>query len=641
MITIKSLLFLILLLVTNLCYSQIDFTSSKLPIIIINTNGQKILDEPKIFATMGIIDNGIGKENRISDSFNGYNGKIGIEIRGHSSQMFPKKQYGIELWDESGNSINSSLLGMPSENDWVLNASYTDKTFLRNVITYKLGNDLGRYASRTKFCEVIINNEYMGLYILQEKIKRDKNRVNIKKLEAPDSTGDALTGGYILKIDRIDLGDKYFNSSFPSVYPKSPVIPSPISYIHVYPNSKNILPVQQDYIRNYITAFETSLSNDDYNNPLSGFYKYIDINSFVDYYLVSEFVKAVDAYRLSAYLYKNRETEGGKLNFGPLWDYDLAFGLPDYNNAWLSSGWQAHVPPYEGIWSTPFWTKKIFDDPVFYNLLAKRWHEIKDSVFNPTKLFNYIDQMSLSILDARVRNFIKWPILGVYVWPEKFVGQNYEEEILYLKGWIAQRYAWMDKTLPSNYSYVQWKQLPKQWLLWEKDRNSLIPLSKIYDQYQNVTSLQFISDNPNISFGILNDALIIRAEYIGDYTFRGVARNQSTIVAISPEFTINFGTHGTDVKQNQNIPKEYKLFQNFPNPFNPTTKIIFSIPEKSFVSIIIYDLFGKEIFELTNDEFIPGYHELNFDGNNLSSGVYFYRLTAGNFSQTKKLLKIK
>lgn len=138
---------------------------------------------------MGVINNGEGKENKLTDPFNEFNGKIGIEIRGHSSQMFPKKQFGIELRDDAG---NSSLLGMPSESDWVLNASYTDKSFLRNVLTYKLGNDLGRYASRTRFCEVVINEKYMGLYILQEKIKRDKNRVNIKKLESPDITGDAL-----------------------------------------------------------------------------------------------------------------------------------------------------------------------------------------------------------------------------------------------------------------------------------------------------------------------------------------------------------------------------------------------------------------------------------------------------------------
>lgn len=124
----------LLVFVSNKNFSQVTFTSSNLPIVVINTNGQTISDEPKITADMGIIDNGPGIRNNITDTFNGYNGKIGIEIRGHSSQNFPKKQYGIELRDNAGNDIKVSLLGLPEESDWVLNASYTDKTFLRNVI---------------------------------------------------------------------------------------------------------------------------------------------------------------------------------------------------------------------------------------------------------------------------------------------------------------------------------------------------------------------------------------------------------------------------------------------------------------------------------------------------------------------------
>ena len=450
------IVFFVFVLIESVVFAQVNFTSSNIPIIIIDTHGQTILDEPKITADMGVIDNGQGNTNYLTDAYNVFDGKIGIEIRGHSSQMFPKKQYGIELRDSLGNSINVSLLGMPAESDWVLNASYTDKTFLRNVLTYKLGNDMGRYASRTRFCEVVINSQYMGLYILQEKVKRDKNRVNIKKLEANDISGDALTGGYIMKIDRIDPGDKYFNSVFPSVYPKTPGQPSPISYIHVYPNSSNILPVQQDYIRNYITQFETSLSKNTYNDPFLGYYDFVDIDAFVDYFLINEFVKTVDAYRLSAYIHKNRDSEGGKLVFGPIWDYDLSFGLADYGDAWLSSGWVADTNPYEGIWSVPFWIKKIFNDPVFKNKLAKRWNESKQDVFNLSGILTNIDQTVQNINQARVRNFIQWPIIGTYQWPEYFVGQTYEEEILYLKGWIVRRFNWIDANLSADYSDVEW-----------------------------------------------------------------------------------------------------------------------------------------------------------------------------------------
>lgn len=179
--------------------AQVQFDSTNLPIILIDTQGNEIIDEPKIQARMKIIFNNDGKTNRISDSANIYNDYIGIEIRGSSSQMFPKKAYSIETRDSSGEDNDVSLLGFPEESDWVLYAPYSDKTLLRNVLAYKFANNLGRYASHTKFCEVFLNGDYIGVYVFMEKIKRDKNRVDIKKLEPEDNSGDALTGGYLLQ----------------------------------------------------------------------------------------------------------------------------------------------------------------------------------------------------------------------------------------------------------------------------------------------------------------------------------------------------------------------------------------------------------------------------------------------------------
>src|SRR5688572_1076543 len=153
---------------------QESFTSSNLPIVVINTNGQTIVDDPKIVADMGIIHNAPGVRNHITDPFNNYNGKIGIEIRGSSSQMFPKKQYGIELADVNGDGVEASLLDLPAEEDWILFAPYNDKSLMRDVLAYKLGRDQGRYAPRTKYCELVLNGEYMGIYVLIEKIKRDR-----------------------------------------------------------------------------------------------------------------------------------------------------------------------------------------------------------------------------------------------------------------------------------------------------------------------------------------------------------------------------------------------------------------------------------------------------------------------------------
>ncbi len=204
---INIMISLILLFICNLSLyagnKLIDFTSSNLPIIIINTNGLSIpYDNPRIVAEMGIIYNGQGERNNISDSLNNYSGKISIEIRGASSSGWSKKSYGIETQNDDGSNNNVSLLGMPEENDWILYASYYDRSFLRNVLTFKLANDMGWYASRTRYCELVLNGEYQGIYVLMEKIKRDKNRVDISKLNPDEISGDDVTGGYIIKVDK-------------------------------------------------------------------------------------------------------------------------------------------------------------------------------------------------------------------------------------------------------------------------------------------------------------------------------------------------------------------------------------------------------------------------------------------------------
>ena len=186
----RSSLFLALVLLTTLCAAQSEplkseqgvvLTSSNLPIVVIDTRGVSIPDEPKISAVLKIYNRGNGTRNFLTDTpqFNGY---CGIETRGSSSQQFPKKSYGFESWNINGTSIDTSFLGMPSESDWILNANYTDKSFLRNVLAYQLWQNMGHYGTRYQFVELILNNQYQGIYIFSEKIKRDKNRLNIAKL---------------------------------------------------------------------------------------------------------------------------------------------------------------------------------------------------------------------------------------------------------------------------------------------------------------------------------------------------------------------------------------------------------------------------------------------------------------------------
>lgn len=149
------------------------FTSSNLPLLLIDTNGEDIPDEPKIDALLGILDNGPGNLNLLTDPPNAYDGHIGIELRGSSSLYFAKKGYGMETRDADGDNNNVPLLGLPQENDWVLHGPYSDKSLMRNVLSYHIGSQMDRYSPRTRWCELFINNQYQGVYVLTEKIKRE------------------------------------------------------------------------------------------------------------------------------------------------------------------------------------------------------------------------------------------------------------------------------------------------------------------------------------------------------------------------------------------------------------------------------------------------------------------------------------
>ncbi len=421
-----------------------DFTS-KLPIIVINTNGQAILDEPKIMADMGIISNGNGNLNHFNDAFNNYNGKIGIEIRGSSSQMFPKKSYGFETWNNVGNDIDASLLGMPEESDWILYAPFADKTLLRNELTYMIGSQTGHYTTRKQFCEVFLNNEYIGVYMLLEKIKRDKNRVNISKMEGIDTTGDALTGGYILKIDKVtgSGGEGWYSTFLPYVNPTFPVM-----FQYEYPKPEDIVFKQRSYIQGFMYSFESALHGSDFTNPETGYRKFIDVNSFVDYFIISELTKNVDAYRISTFMYKTRDSQGGKLFAGPIWDYDLGYGNCDFALSYENTGWQYILDG--GTWQVPFWWQRLLEDSYFRNKLKCRWLELRQGVLSTSNLTHYIDSASVALQEARERNFEKWQIIGIDVWPNYFVGETYNQDLNYMKNWLLSRIYWLDNSMPGT-----------------------------------------------------------------------------------------------------------------------------------------------------------------------------------------------
>lgn len=461
---------------------SVNLISSNLPIVVINTFGQEIPDSGKIMARMGIIWNGDGNRNYITDPFNHYDGYVGIEVRGSSSQMFPKKSYAVETRDSLGNDRSVPLLGLPAEEDWIFYGPYNDKTLIRDVIAYKLASDLGRYASRSKFFELVINGEYKGIYILLEKIKRDANRVNIKKISPSDTTGDALTGGYIIKIDKLD-GEN--NDGWYSYFRPFQQRSNLVFYQYHYPKPNEIIEVQKNYIKSFIYAFESAMYGPYYSDTTFGYWKYIDVNSFVDYILINELVKNVDAYRLSTFFYKDRDSRNPKLFAGPVWDFNLAFGNANYYEAYTSNGWYLeHVSEYSNIpswenWLIPFWWKKIFGDYRFKQLVKERWQQLRQIKWTETRINSIIDSLTTLLAESRQRNFQKWPVIGQWIWPNYFVGQTYEEEILYLKNWLSSRLIWMDQEFNSFQTTVESKNSLNNFILYQNFPNPFNSITKI------------------------------------------------------------------------------------------------------------------------------------------------------------------
>ncbi|CAN5561877.1 hypothetical protein BH23BAC1_BH23BAC1_40740 [soil metagenome] len=410
--------------------AQLSFNSSNLPIIFINTFGQTIIDDPKIMAHMGIIYNGPGNRNTITDPLNEYDGQIGIELRGNMTKGFDKKPFTIETKDSEGNNLNVSLLGMPKENDWILSASYLDKTFIRDPLAYHMSRLMGNWASRTVHCELFLNDIYQGIYILLEQIKPDKNRVNITKMSPEDNSGEEVTGGYIYEVAQGVAG---FGERRRFKYPKR----------------QNITPEQRNYIRNYDDSFREIMAGVDYADPEKGYAAWIDVDSFVDEVLVQEACKNSDAYGWSSYFHKDRSE---KLKAGPAWDFDQSLSNSIYNNGHIHDEWVILSPDHNKVAADnhPTFWRKLFEDKNFQNKMSIRWTQLRNTVWKTELIYNYIDSLAASLHEAQERNFETWQILGKHITrstPGADKRDTYQKEVDYLKEFVQNRLNWMDEQL--------------------------------------------------------------------------------------------------------------------------------------------------------------------------------------------------
>jgi hypothetical protein len=411
--------------------SSVVFESSNLPIIKIQTDGLDIPYDPRIIAEMSVIDNGPGARNHVDDPATDFEGRISIEIRGAISRKFPKKSYALETQDADGNNANVSLLGMPTENDWILHAPYSDKTLMRNVLAYHLATQTGHYASRTQYCELLVNGEYMGIYVLMEKIKIDNGRIDLADLNPEDIEGDQLTGGYIIRLERNEEGDWESLEGG--------------GFRYHHPQADRLQPEQQDYIRDFITNFEHVLAGPRFTHPTTGYPALLDVVSAIDYFILQEIGKNVDGFRRSIYMHKDRDSRDDKLHLGPVWDFNIAFGN-NYEGDWASP---YHWARYNDMAvSNFFWWNRLMEDEVFATALQAHWWELRGGPINLTAIHAYIDSTADVLDEAQQRNYQKWPILDEQIWPNPVILHTYEAEVDHLKDWLAVRIGWLDANMP-------------------------------------------------------------------------------------------------------------------------------------------------------------------------------------------------
>jgi hypothetical protein len=422
--------------------------NSNLPLVILNTFGKRVPQGRNLEISARIIEVAGGRSQLTGPAE--YAGRGDLDLRGHTSLRHPKHSYHFQTKDDSDRSLKVPLLGMPKESDWILYAPYPDKTLIRDALAYELSNKIGRYAPRTRFVEVFVNEtggwlkqrDYQGVYVFIEKIKRAKERVNIRKL-GPDANAEPdISGGYIFKKDHLDQVD--FEGNFEGARRGNELFSSVRGnqFFHVEPKPDTITAQQKSWLRRYVNNFERALYGGDFKDPKVGYAAFIDPGSFIDHHLIVELSKNIDGFRFSTFYHKDR---GGKLVMGPIWDWNLTFGNANARDGWIPEGW--YWPQLDDFQYS--WFRRLFEDPDFDQKYVDRWGELRSGPFSTRSIHARIDEMAALLEEAQERNFRRWRILGRHVWPNTFVGGTYAEEIDWMKDWIRKRIAWMDAQFPA------------------------------------------------------------------------------------------------------------------------------------------------------------------------------------------------
>ncbi|MGB2820953.1 MAG: CotH kinase family protein, partial [Phycisphaerae bacterium] len=389
--------------------------SSNLPVVIVETFGDGVPVRSYGFGDsfIAVFEPGADGRTRLTDPFV-IGTRSGIHIRGSSSAGFPKKQYRVEFWDEYDEDRKLKTLGMPGEADWILyGPNQYDRALINNPLMCDLSNQVGRYAVRTRWVEMYLNanggevtaSDYVGVYALMEVVERGDDRVDIEALSS-GAGGVPVDGGFAWKKDK---SGKY-------VEPEDP-------------NS-----AQRSFIDGYSNSLLSAATGPNFTDPDLGYAAWADVDSFIDHNLINMLAMNVDALRISTYYYKTRE---GKLEAGPIWDFDRALDSTDgrdNNPCWWNGTGDSTLYFNDGS-RVMLWWPRMFQDGDFVQKYIDRWFELRGGVFSLENIYATIDAHAAELQEAAPREYARWSAA-------RYGG--FAGEIQHMKDWLTARINWID-----------------------------------------------------------------------------------------------------------------------------------------------------------------------------------------------------
>lgn len=401
-------------------------TTSELPILKVESRTPNIPDEPKVRGLLHI------DYPEKSDHLDVMNLELAIEVRGTTSQAMSKKSFSINIGDHKD---LETILGMPSAKKWVLYGPYMDRTLLRNAFMYSTSQKMGHYSTRFNFCELVINGAYQGIYMLCERIEFRKHRLTGNPIDRKDADSLATDGDFLLQIDRgtsntwsSKTGQEFNGGQH--------------EYEFSDPKADKLSDLQQDYVKAFLYEFETAIIGEAKNPDSKQYENYLNPSLFYDYIILNELSKNIDAYRLSTFLIKRGPTAGGKIEPGPVWDYNFSLGLPTLGEGYKTDGFI-----YNNTFDlTPYWWTVLMENNHFSSGLKKRYAELRQTVLHRDTLYREWQTLQEMVEPALDRNFTKWSAFGkADFWPNHNTAYNYQESCDYLNNWLTSRIAWLDE----------------------------------------------------------------------------------------------------------------------------------------------------------------------------------------------------